>query len=137
MTAFVVDASAALKWFFIDETDEASASLLRTLDADTAIVPSIWPLEMANGLMLAERVRRISAEDFSIALDRLSRLPIEIDTETARRALGETTSLAQRHRLTIYDAAYLELAARRSLPLATYDGEIVAAARKLRIELLI
>ncbi len=136
MTDFVVDASMALKWFFIDEADDVSQRLFLRLSSGAAIVPELWPLEMTNALLAAERARRITSEDLVSAISRIQRLPIKIDGETASRAFSETLKLAREQTLTAYDAAYLELATRVNLPLATADRDLIRAARKLGANLV-
>lgn len=136
MTTFVLDASIALKWFFIDEADDLSKRLFLRLSAESAAVPATWPLEMTNSLLVAERAKRITADDLSSSVFRLQQLPVRVDNETASRAFDETLKLAREHGLTTYDAAYLELAARANLPLATADRDLARAARKLGTDLI-
>jgi predicted nucleic acid-binding protein len=136
VTALVVDCSATMAWFMPDEGSiESEAVRVRVTD-EGAVVPTLWPIEVGNTFLLAVRHRRISAEHRIRALQDLARLPINIDTETLTRAWGETSALAERFRLTIYDACYLELARRRTLPLATLDGDLRAAGDALGIEVL-
>ncbi|HET7036781.1 MAG TPA: type II toxin-antitoxin system VapC family toxin [Thermomicrobiaceae bacterium] len=133
---FVLDASLALTWCFEDETTEASERVLDRLRADRAIVPSIWPLEVANSLALAERRQRITRARADQEIRRLLILPIEvamIDTATAWHAV---LPLARDHGLTAYDASYLELALRSGLALATLDRRLIAAAAQLGIPLV-
>jgi predicted nucleic acid-binding protein len=101
-----------------------------------AMVPAHWPLEVANALLIAERRGRITADFRNTALRDLATLRIILDTETSARAWHETLRLAEAYRLTAYDAAYLELAERRRLPLATFDVELRLAAQALNIALL-
>jgi predicted nucleic acid-binding protein len=98
-----------------------------------ALVPSVWPLEVGNVLLMAERQKRISAEQRHQAVYTLSELPINVDPMTSHHAWQETMELAERYKLTLYDAAYLELALRRSLPLATLDKSLKSAADKAGI----
>lgn len=93
-----------------------------------AIVPSLWSLEVGNVLLIAERNKRISSEQRHKALYALTELPVSIDAMTSHHAWLETMELAERHGLTLYDASYLELALRRSLPLATFDKALQKAA---------
>lgn len=95
-----------------------------------AIVPSLWSLEIGNVLLMAERHKRITREQRHKALYTLTELPITVDTMTAHNAWLETLELAERYGLTLYDASYLELSLRRSLPLATYDSALKQAAEK-------
>jgi predicted nucleic acid-binding protein len=100
------------------------------------VVPVHWPLEVANALLMAVRRARIDAGFRDAALRDLAALPIVLDPETSSRAWHDTLRLADAHRLTAYDAAYLELAHRRALPLATLDAELRAAARAFGVTLL-
>lgn len=129
--SLVLDNSVAMRWCFGDgsQADLAYAdAVMDTLLAASAIVPAIWGLEVANVLARAERQRTITAEHMSEFIARLAALDIETDVETSRRALGATLYLARQHGLSAYDAAYLELALRRRLPLATLDVDLRQAA---------
>lgn len=136
MTPFVLDASVAFAWCFADEATPAADRLLDRLQQDGAIVPALWPLEVANVLRMAERRRRIARSTSDRFVDLLARLPIAIDEETAGRALGDTLVLARDRDLTVYDAAYLELARRLAVPLATRDLDLRKAARAEGVALL-
>ena len=126
--SFVVDSSAALAWVYSEETTEAISEVLARLTDRRAWVPALWRLEVANVLEMNVRRGRHDAAFRDAALADLAVLPISIDAETDRQAWGATVRLAARHRLTVYDAAYLELAQRRGLPLATLDKELRDAA---------
>ena len=126
--SFVVDSSAALAWVYSEETTEAIVEVLARLTDRRAWVPALWRLEVANVLEMNVRRGRHDAAFRDAALADLAVLPISIDAETDRQAWGATVRLAARHRLTVYDAAYLELAQRRGLPLATLDKELRDAA---------
>lgn len=106
-----------------------SQLILELVAAKGAAVPSNWPLETAQTMLSAERRGRMEADGRVRALAILARLPIAVDTETPGLAWGEIVAVAERHRLTVYDAAYLELALRRNLPLATFDRSLEVAAR--------
>lgn len=136
MTPFVLDASVAMSWCFEDEADARGDAVLRRLAASRASVPGIWPLEIANVLLAAERRGRIRAAESARFLALLEALPIEVDAHTAARATREILLLGREHGLSSYDAAYLELAARSGLPLATRDERLGAAAESLGIERL-
>jgi predicted nucleic acid-binding protein len=125
----VVDSSATLAWVYSEETTEAISEVLDRLTDRGAWAPALWKLEVANVLEMNVRRGRHSAAFRDAALADLAVLPIGIDAETDRQAWGAATlRLAARHRLTMYDAAYLELAQRRGLPLATLDKELRDAA---------
>jgi len=100
------------------------------------IAPSVWPFEVANILLVAERRKRISMAQASIFLDRIAQYSISIETVQPFRAFGEVRSLARQGGLTVYDAAYAELALRRDLPLATLDDQLRRSARAVGIRLL-
>lgn len=134
--SLVLDPSLALAWYFEDErTPEADALLDRVVEQG-AVVPTLWRLEIANGFQTAIRRRRIDASFRDSALAKLAALPIVTDTETEANAWSATLHLSDRFRLTAYDAAYLELAHRRSLPLATADRDLRKAATALGVALV-
>ena len=136
MSAFVLDCSIAVAWLFDDEATPETDALLDRLKDDSALVPGLWHLETGNVLARAERHKRISGAQVAAHLDLLDRLPIVTDTETQRRAFREILMLAGSVRLTTYDAAYLELAMRRGIALATLDNALIQAARHLDVETL-
>jgi predicted nucleic acid-binding protein len=124
----VLDSSAGLTWAFQDEASDATSVLLMAVAGQGAMVPSLWKLEMANGLLVGERRGRISTADRFRIQGLLEQLPITEDDETASLAFSAITALAHHHQLTVYDACYLELALRAGLPLATLDKALRAAA---------
>jgi predicted nucleic acid-binding protein len=136
MTGFVLDASIALAWCFSDEASPLTTSLLEKLENQSAFVPQIWTLELGNILVGAERRKRITYAKISEFISLLNNLNINVDLETADRAFHEILALAHSEKLTTYDAAYLELAMRLGLPLATKDKELKSAAKRLGVELL-
>jgi predicted nucleic acid-binding protein len=134
--SLVLDSSATLAWIFGDETTEAIRRVFDGVAEEGAVVPWLWRLEVANSLTVAVRRGRIDAEFRRASLADLALLNITTDPHTDAHAWGETLNLADRFQLTLYDAAYLELAGRRSLPLATLDGELRAAAKTLGLHVL-
>ena len=132
----VIDASLTMAWYFDDESTPATDELLDRVAGVGAIVPALWKLEVANAFQSAIRRQRIDAPYRDASLNELSMFPITIDADTNSYAWSTTLRLAERFSLTPYDAAYLELAQRRSLPLATLDRDLRAAAPALNIELL-
>ena len=136
MTEVVIDASVALAWCFRDERTEATAKLLERVQTDAAAVPSLWHLEVANVLALAERRGRITPAESTELIALLETLEIVVDEETASRALGRVLDLARAERLTAYDAAYLELAMRLGVPLASKDSDLCDAAERLGVSVL-
>ena len=125
---FVLDGSLALAWFFKDEADPYADAVAARFPATRAAVPLIWPLEVANALLMGERRQRSTEAQAAKWLSYLGSLPITVDDETNERAWGELLSLGRAHRLSAYDTAYLELALRRGLPLATLDDKLKGAA---------
>ena len=134
--SFVLDSSVTLAWCFDDERTDATDALLEQVVESGAEAPSLWPLEILNALSMAERRRRIDSDRRQRLGGFLHDLPVNIDAETAARAWAATSQLAVRFKLTIYDVAYLELAQRLRLPLATLDKELRTAGRALGIALL-
>ncbi len=134
--SFVLDSSIALSWCFEDERTPATRALLVRVGVAGACAPALWPLEVLNALAMAERRSRIDSERRQRLAGLLHDLPVTIDDETASQARAVASQLAARFRLTVYDAAYLELAQRLNLPLATLDQELRAAAAALGVPLL-
>jgi predicted nucleic acid-binding protein len=134
---FVLDASIALSWCFEDEGDDYAERVLESLVGSEAATASLWPLEMANGLLTAERRGRIEPAASSEFMRLLLSLPIVIDPVARRRSLESAVELGRRHGLTSYDAAYLELAMRLEVPLATLDEALADAARREGVELFL
>jgi predicted nucleic acid-binding protein len=133
---FVLDASLALAWFFRDEQNAYAHRVLRRLGDDPAIVPDIWILEMVNGVLVAERRGRLTSADVARVSAELADLPIEPADVTLEQALGPVLDLARAEKLSAYDAAYLELAMREGLPLATQDAALQAAAGRVGVALI-
>lgn len=133
---FVLDASVALSWCFEDEGDGYADEVLGALDGGEAVVPALWLLEVANGLLVAERRDRIDAADVRRALRLLEALPIAVDPVGRGRSFQVTPLLARTHDLSAYDAAYLEVAIRCAVPLATLDGRLREAATAEGVEIM-
>jgi predicted nucleic acid-binding protein len=123
-----MDSSVTLAWIYSEETTSAVRRVFDLLSEGGAWVPGLWRLEVANILEMGVRRGRHDAAFRDSTLADLALLPIVVDPETDRQAWGPTARLAERHKLTLYDAAYLELALRRGLPLATLDRELRTAA---------
>ena len=132
----VLDSSVALAWAHNEEATPAVLNVLDRVTASGAWVPSLWRIEVANVLEMSVRRNRMGSDLRNEALANLSLLPISLDPETDRQAWGATLRLAERHRLTMYDAVYLELAVRRTIPLATLDVELRAAGSAEGVKLL-
>jgi predicted nucleic acid-binding protein len=132
----ILDSSATLAWIYADEITHAIRQVFDLLRENGAWVPSLWRLEVANILEMGVRRARHDVAFRDATLADLALLPINLDPETDRQAWGATLRLAERHRLTLYDAAYLELAQRLRLPLATLDSDLRAAASDESVPLL-
>jgi predicted nucleic acid-binding protein len=135
MNNLVLDSSVTLAWIYGDETTETVRQIFHTVAEDGAVVPSLWRLEVANSLTMAVRKRRIAPDFRAAALADLALLDITTDQQTDSQAWTETLKIADLFRLTVYDAAYLELARRRNLPLATLDQELRTAATGFAVKL--
>lgn len=132
----VIDCSVTLAWYFENESTPATDAVLAQVEALGAVAPSLWRLEVANGLQSALRRRRVTQSFRNGVLEALRRLNVEIDGETDAQAWGATLALADRFGLTPYDAADLELAIRRGLPLASLDRALRQAAGAVGVPLL-
>lgn len=135
---FVLDNSVTMRWFFGDGKPTEltyAAKVLDALKTRSAIVPAIWGLEVANVISRAEAKALVTEARSGSFLEILDGISIEPDTETASRALTETLQVARRYKLSAYDAAYLELAMRRGIPLATLDEDMQKAAKKAGVRL--
>lgn len=132
----VLDCSVTMSWLFADEADEATDALLHSVAEQGALVPSLWHLEVANVLLLAQRQGRISAAQITQCTTLLEQLPITVDAKTNGHGFREVLSCASTYMLSAYNASYLELAMRRALPLATTDEYLVRAAGKAGVLVL-
>ena len=135
--SLVIDASVSLAWVFGDERHDAAWQVIERLRHEPAWVPAHFHLEVGNGLITGLRRRRLTADQTRTAIVALGALPIEVDPDTSSRAFSESWPLAARHGLTTYDAAYLELALRRRLPLATLDENLAHAAQSEGVTLAV
>ena len=137
MAGFVLDASVTLPWRFEDEATPWTELLLSRLEqGEEALVPAHWSLEVANSLLVAQRRKRVTVEQIREFLDDLAALSIRIDPARRPDEWPAVLALAEYHHLTVYDAAYLELAQRTRFPLATLDGDLRKAARIENVALL-
>lgn len=133
--SLVLDSSVTIAWVYNEETTAGVREVLNQVADYGAWVPVLWRLEVGNILEMGVRRKRHDAAFRDATLNDLLLLPIHVDPETDQRAWGPILRLAERHRLTLYDAAYLELAQRRRFPLATLDGDLRRAATAERITL--
>ena len=129
----VLDGSVTLAWYFKDEADPYADAVAARFPGVRAVVPAVWPLKVANAVLMGERRKRSTEAQATQWLTYLESLPITVDDESAARAWGDVLRLARAQHLSAYDAAYLELALRRGLPLATLDGALKAAAKAVGV----
>lgn len=134
--SLVLDSSATLAWIYADETTAAIRQVFDRVAQEGAIVPALWRLEVANSLTMGLRRGRIDIDFRNSTLADLAILNVTTDPFTNALAWTQTLMLADRFRLTLYDAAYLELAWRRALPLASLDHQLCDAAARLGVNLL-
>jgi predicted nucleic acid-binding protein len=134
--SIVLDCSITLAWSYQDEAHSGADAVLDIVTSSHAYVPNLWRLEVANGLQMGIRRQRIDLAARKRILNCIRGLDIRTDPDTDLHAWAETLDIAERYRLTVYDAAYAELAHRRRLPLATLDRELVQAAKALNIEIV-
>ena len=133
--AFVLDCSVTLAWLLPDEDAAAVDALADELARSTAVVPATWPYEVVNALQVAQRRARIDDDDLIHVWRALEALPIEIEA-VAKDHVFSAVALGRRLGITSYDAAYIELAGRRKIPLATLDARLRKACASLKIEVL-
>lgn len=131
---FVLDASVTLAWCFEDEGGAYAEAVLGALRTSEAVAASVWPLEVANGLAVAERRGRLDPAGAARFMELLLALPIAVDPVARSRSLGATHALARARGLSAYDGAYLELALRQGVPLATLDARLREAAAAEGVE---
>jgi predicted nucleic acid-binding protein len=125
----VIDASFIASLLLPHEAAEVSAARLKQIEDDGAAAPALWQLEVANMLLTALRRKRIDASQFVRLLEAIDSLPVTLQAALTAKQRGDLLHLARKHELTAYDAAYLELALRLDLPLATFDDRLIRAAR--------
>jgi predicted nucleic acid-binding protein len=134
--SFVADASVAIAWVHpAQATSETEAMLDGLVAGDSLVVPALWPLEVANALTVLRRRRKLTPDEAGSAIEIIRELPAVIDHEAAAIAFTRLIDLASEHGLTIYDATYIELAARRQLPLASNDARMKEAAIRSGVDL--
>jgi len=132
---FVADASVAVAWVHPAQATAATRELLESIGRGAAVhVPALWPLEVSNALVVLARRKKLTDEERTTALSWLERLPVVIDHEMSSLAFRSLVGLATENALSVYDAAYLELAQRNRLPLACKDGPLREAAGRCGVE---
>lgn len=136
MKLFVLDCSVAMAWCFEDESNMHSDKILKSLKDTKAIVPMLWPLEIMNVLHIAERKKRISLEQSEIFIDFLNNLPIERELILSEKINKRILEISRKYAITAYDAAYLEIAIRKHVPLASFDKNLCNAAKLAHVQVL-
>ena len=134
--SFVLDASMMLSWHFADELTEGRLAVADRTIEELVVVPSHWLAEVANGVLIGERRGRSLPAQTTVLLEKIKQMEIEVDDIGGADPFFRLLPLARAHRLTVYDAGYLELAERRGLPIATLDVELAQAARTVGLEVL-
>ena len=133
---FVLDNSVSAAWCFSDETDVYAEAVFESVTQEGgAVAPALWPIELANVLVVAERRNRVTAAQREAFLQNLAGMDIEVQTVTTDQIFQEAIALATAHRLSVYDATYLGLAIRQQLPIATQDKELIRAAGAVGVSL--
>jgi predicted nucleic acid-binding protein len=135
LNGIVIDASVALAWCFPDEASNYADGVLVALENQTVVVPAIWPVEITNALLVGERRKRIRQPEVRRFVELLRGLNIVEDAQPIADTVSNIFPVAREYDLSAYDAAYLELAARQAIPLATLDGELQEAARGAGIKI--
>ena len=133
--SLVIDCSVTMAWYFKDEATPYTNAVRAALATERAAVPALWPLEVANVLLMGERRKRSTQAKATKWLRFLAALPIAVDTQTPALAFDPILTLARSHKLTAYDAAYLELAMRLGVPLAARDAALEKAAQAVGVPL--
>ena len=133
---FVVDNSVVMAWCFKGETSRYADVILDRLAVSAGFVPAVWPLEVCNVLLVAERKKRIGEADSARFIALITELPIIVEREPPERMIREIFALARKHKLASYDASYLDLAMRKGLPIATLDENLIAAAKRSKVKIL-
>lgn len=130
MTGFVLDGSVTLAWAFGDQGDHYTDGVLAALLEGEAVVPPVWVLEVANGLLVAERRERLTPAEADAFAHNLAALPIRLDEGDTPQGIGHLLAMGRAHGPSVYGAAYIDLALRLDLPLATKDETLRTTARK-------
>jgi len=134
--AFVIDNSVVMTWCFQDEANSYADAILDKLSDATALVPTVWPMEVVNVLLVAERRQRLDPKDSVRFIALLAQLPIVVDQVSPQDNMGEILALGRATNLSSYDAYYLALAMRQGVTIATLDQKLIAAAHQMKVPLL-
>ena len=135
MNGIVVDASVVLAWCFPDESSDYADAVLLALEDQTVVVPAIWPVEITNGLLVGERRKRIRQPEVRRFIDLLKELSIVADARSVTDTISNVLPLGRQYDLSAYDLAYVDVALRHQLPLATLDAALQRAARTAGIKI--
>jgi len=135
--SFVIDNSVVMSWCFKDETNQYGDAVLDCLSESTAFVPSIWPLEVVNVLLVAERNKRLREADSVRFITLLSQLSIIVEYEQTERTMKDLLALARANNLSSYDASYLDLSMRKGFPIATLDTRLIEAAKNANVPIFL
>lgn len=138
MTGFVLDNSVAMRWLLKSPKapdQKYAETVLKSLSEEDAVVPNLWHLEASNVVLGAEKGGDVTVGEAEKFINQLENLPIHVDPMTAHQAFSRTINLARTYKLSSYDAAYLELAVREGLPIATLDKSLRKAAKKVDVDL--
>ena len=133
-SGFVLDCSVAITWCFEDEATPETDKILDHFNQEIAVVPALWHLEIANVIALAERKGRLTENEAMEFWSLVDSLPITTDNILPERGRKEIFHLARQYRLTVYDAAYLDISIRYTFPLATLDKELIRVANSINIQ---
>lgn len=133
--AMVIDNSVVMAWCFKDKGNPYARAVLAVAATNSILVPSIWPLEAGNTVLVAERRKRVDSGEASVLMGMLAELPFHVEQEPEGRMLNEIFVLAREHQLSTYDASYLDLAQRRGVPLATQVKSLRRAAGRCGVVL--
>jgi len=135
LTGIVIDASVALAWCFPDEASDYADDVLVALEGHSILVPTLWPIEITNALLVAERRKRIKQSGIRQFVELLNGLTVVMASQSVTESVSNILPLAREYSLSAYDAAYLDVAVRHSAPLATLDNNLQKAGRKAGIEI--
>lgn len=135
MTGIVIDASVALAWCFPDEASDYADDVLVALEGHSILAPTLWPIEITNALLVAERRNRVTQSEIRQFVELLNGLTVLLGSRSVTESVSSVLPLAREYNLSAYDAAYLDVALRHGIPLATLDHSLKKAGRKARVEI--
>ncbi len=133
---WVIDSSIGFAWVHPNQATEATTSLLHGENLQRLFIPALWFIEMANGLLVLQKRKKMTADERVVAMETLRTLNLTVDEDAGRSAVGAAVALAEEHDLSVYDAIYLELVLRRKLHLASRDEALIRAAKRCGLKTL-